>query len=98
VIISNWTASLNLWIVVACVIVIVLIVPFTISHAFNNKYTKDIVYTGWIPIIGAMVVSSFGGMILDHAMYKFEKTALLQPVINGNDFLLHTNTSLLTIH
>jgi len=28
-------------------------------------------------------VSSFGGMILDHAIYKFNKAAIFQPVING---------------
>ncbi len=95
VIIYNWTSSANLWIVVACIVVIILIVPLTFRHAFNSKHTKEIVHNGWVPIIGALIVSSFGGMILDHAIYKFSQTALFQPVINGITLiipLLHYNS------
>lgn len=40
-------------------------------------------YLGWIPIILAMLISSMGGFILDHATNQFTRLAMFQPVVNG---------------
>jgi len=52
-----------------------------ISH--KNKYTHDVLYSGWTPVIGAMVISSVGGLILDFTVANYHGIAVFQPVING---------------
>lgn len=62
---------------------VLVVVPIWCYVAHNNKYTRDVLYSGWMPVIGAMVISSFGGLILDHTISSFEAIAMFQPVING---------------
>lgn len=40
-------------------------------------------YHGWTPVVGAMLISSMGGLILDFMVFRFEGIAVFQPVING---------------
>ena len=60
-----------------------LILPVFLFIARRNKYTHDVVGTGWIPIIIAMVISSIGGLIFDFAVESFQTIAVFQPIING---------------
>jgi solute carrier family 41 len=66
--------------VLVCVL---LLMPLWWYVAHQNKYTRDVLYNGWTPVIGAMVISSLGGLILDHTITSFEGIAMFQPVING---------------
>ena len=51
--------------------------------AKNNEYTRDVVTSGWYPVIAAMFISSCGGFILDYGVLLYERIALFQPIING---------------
>ncbi|XP_013400645.1 solute carrier family 41 member 1-like [Lingula anatina] len=51
--------------------------------ATKYKYTRDVVYHGWTPVICAVAISSVGGLILDYAVTHFHGLAVFQPVING---------------
>lgn len=51
--------------------------------AAKNKYTKEVLDSGWTPVISAMIISSTGGLILDFTVANFKGIAVYQPVING---------------
>ncbi|XP_065641059.1 solute carrier family 41 member 1 isoform X2 [Hydra vulgaris] len=60
-----------------------LILPlwFYISH--HNSYTHHILYSGWWPVILAMIISSAGGVILSNVVPNSPEIAAFSPVING---------------
>ncbi|XP_046406786.1 solute carrier family 41 member 1-like isoform X2 [Ischnura elegans] len=61
----------------------ILVIPLWVWIAKKNKHTREVLYTGWLSVILAMLVSSVGGIILDLMSEKFRKLAVFQPVING---------------
>uniref|UniRef100_A0A8C6YGM2 Solute carrier family 41 member n=1 Tax=Naja naja TaxID=35670 RepID=A0A8C6YGM2_NAJNA len=67
-----------------CTIFIVLI-PLWIAVARQSPPIAEVLKTGWQPILIAMIISSFGGVILDKTVAKpnFEGIAVFVPVING---------------
>lgn len=67
-----------------CVIAFfIFLLPICLFTARRNEFTRDIVGNGWIPIIIAMVISSFAGLIFDFAVQKYQTIAIFQPIING---------------
>ncbi|PBC25514.1 solute carrier family 41 member 1 [Apis cerana] len=73
---QDWVAPL----VIACYI---LITPLWVWIAKRNKYTNDVLYSGWTPVMIAMLISSCGGLILEFMVSRFENLTVFQPVING---------------
>ncbi|XP_059488796.1 solute carrier family 41 member 1-like isoform X2 [Neocloeon triangulifer] len=61
----------------------VLVTPLWVWIAKKNKYTHEVLYTGWTPVVIAMMISSSGGFILEGMVARFEGFAVFQPVING---------------
>jgi len=43
-------------IIIGCYI---LVIPFWVFIAKKNKYTKSVLYTGWTPVILAMLISTW---------------------------------------
>ena len=60
------------------------LIPVWCIIAYRNEHTKQVLYSGWTPVVSAMAISSFGGCILDFAVSRFKGIAVFQPVINGN--------------
>ncbi|XP_015126468.1 solute carrier family 41 member 1 isoform X1 [Diachasma alloeum] len=73
---QDWLAPL----IIACYI---LITPLWVWIAKRNKYTNDVLYSGWTPVMVAMLISSCGGLILEFMVSRFENLTVFQPVING---------------
>lgn len=71
------------WICVLCIVIMVFLVPLWVVIANRNKYTRQVLYSGWTPVVTAMAISSIGGCILDFAVSRFKGIAVFQPVING---------------
>lgn len=61
----------------------IMVMPLWFWIAKNNKYTNVVLYTGWAPVIIAMLISTFGGLILDTMVNLYNGVAVFQPVING---------------
>ncbi|RWS06276.1 solute carrier family 41 member 1-like protein [Dinothrombium tinctorium] len=78
-----FTIDTSLWLCVVLILVFLMLIPVWCVIAVNNKYTSDVLYTGWLPVICAMSISSIGGCILDFAVSRFKGIAVFQPVING---------------
>ncbi|XP_031422607.1 solute carrier family 41 member 1 isoform X2 [Clupea harengus] len=67
-----------------CVFFLVLI-PVWVVIARRSPQIREVLRSGWQPVIVAMSISSFGGLILDRTVSdpKFEGMAVFTPVING---------------
>uniref|UniRef100_A0A8C5UFC3 Solute carrier family 41 member n=1 Tax=Malurus cyaneus samueli TaxID=2593467 RepID=A0A8C5UFC3_9PASS len=67
-----------------CVFFISLL-PLWIVVAKRNSATREVLYSGWEPVIIAMAISSVGGLILDRTVSdpNFAGMAVFTPVING---------------
>ncbi|CAG0902824.1 unnamed protein product [Darwinula stevensoni] len=63
--------------------ILILTIPLWAYLAAQNKHTKIVLRTGWIPVITAMILSSGGGLILEQALEHYRGIAVFQPVING---------------
>ncbi|KAI1290945.1 Solute carrier family 41 member 2 [Halotydeus destructor] len=78
-----YTIDTSLWISGLLIFVFIALIPVWCMIACQNKYSRDVLYTGWSPVISAMAISSIGGCILDVAVSRFSGIAVFQPVING---------------
>ncbi|XP_043934344.1 solute carrier family 41 member 3 isoform X2 [Protopterus annectens] len=65
--------------------VLVLLIPLWVSIAARSSQIKEVLKSGWQPVIVAMTISSVGGLILDKTVTdpNFEGMAVFTPVING---------------
>ena len=50
---------------------------------YRNKYTKNVLTSGWIPVLSALFISGMGGLVLDAAVSNFKGFVVFQPIING---------------
>lgn len=73
----------QLWLTPSIIVSFLLITPLWIWVSLKNKYTSEVIYSGWTPVISAMVISSVGGLILDFTVANYHGIAVFQPVING---------------
>ncbi|KAG8177875.1 hypothetical protein JTE90_004269 [Oedothorax gibbosus] len=71
------------WVAPFLILLFLLMVPLWVVIAKRNKFTHQVLYSGWVPVISAVFISSAGGCILDLAIAKFKGIAVFQPVING---------------
>lgn len=85
----SWVARLlydnidHWWISPLVMVAYIMSIPFWFWVTFANKYTKNVLYSGWLPVISAMFLSTIGGCILDLLVTTFRTLAVFQPVING---------------
>ncbi|XP_073961432.1 solute carrier family 41 member 1-like [Choristoneura fumiferana] len=86
----SWIASLlyrniGTSVVMPSIIIIAgaMIVPVCGYIAWENKFTKQALDEGWVPVVSAMVISSAGGLILDYTVVNYKGIAVFQLVING---------------
>ncbi|XP_042894756.1 solute carrier family 41 member 1 [Parasteatoda tepidariorum] len=73
----------NVWVAPLMIILFLLMIPLWVVISKRNKFTKQVLRTGWVPVISAVFISSAGGCVLDLAITKFKGIAVYQPVING---------------
>lgn len=59
--------------------------PMWVILSFHHPESQKLLFSGWEPVITAMVISSFGGLILDRTITypKLDGLVLYTPVING---------------
>uniref|UniRef100_A0AAQ5YK30 Solute carrier family 41 member n=1 Tax=Amphiprion ocellaris TaxID=80972 RepID=A0AAQ5YK30_AMPOC len=62
-----------------------LLIPAWVTIASQSPPIKEVLKSGWQPVILAMTISSIGGLILDKTVSNpnFEGMAVFTPVING---------------
>ncbi|KAI9344752.1 hypothetical protein BD770DRAFT_397426 [Pilaira anomala] len=50
---------------------------------WRNKHVKSLLFSGWTPLIIAMIISSLAGILLEAFVEQFKGVALLTPVLIG---------------
>ncbi|KAK7871361.1 hypothetical protein R5R35_006072 [Gryllus longicercus] len=86
----SWVATMmydaidkSYWISPVVIICYILVIPFWVWIAKKNKYTSSVLYSGWTPVVVAMLISTSGGLMLHKLLSRYPQMAALQPVING---------------
>ncbi|KAG6803272.1 solute carrier family 41 member 3 isoform X1 [Apis mellifera caucasica] len=69
-----------LYIILGCYL---LILPFWIYVVLKNKYTRNVLASGWIPVLSALFISGCGGLVLSGVVDHFTGFAIFNPIING---------------
>ncbi|CAG6021072.1 unnamed protein product [Menidia menidia] len=66
-------------------LVFLALIPIWVVVARRSPQIREVLRSGWQPVIVAMSISSFGGLILDKTVSdpNFEGMAVFTPVING---------------
>lgn len=68
---------------VTLLVICILGAVFAITLTVRNEYVRSLVTLGWIPLFGAMIISSGTGMVLDSFVNRYEGFGLLSIVIGG---------------
>lgn len=71
------------WIAPTLIIICISLTPLWGYIAAKNPFTKEVLNDGWTPVVAAMIISSFGGLILDYTISNYKGIAVFQLVING---------------
>ncbi|ENN81081.1 hypothetical protein D910_02617 [Dendroctonus ponderosae] len=71
------------WLTPCLIVLGISLVPLWAYVASQNKYTREVLFSGWSPVISAMIISSAGGLILDFTVSQYKGVAVFQLVING---------------
>ncbi|KIK64288.1 hypothetical protein GYMLUDRAFT_161105 [Collybiopsis luxurians FD-317 M1] len=74
---------LNTFVPIIVVILVLLSFGFCLAATYRNLYVRDLIKQGWVPLFGAMVISSSTGIVLDLFVSRYEGFALLAVVISG---------------
>ncbi|CAO3659660.1 unnamed protein product [Umbelopsis vinacea] len=65
------------------VIVMVALLPGAAALVWTNRSVKELLFSGWTPIVSAMVISSLSGVVFENFVDSYKGLALLIPVLNG---------------
>lgn len=58
-------------------------IPFFGLSVWRNRHVKDLLFSGWTPIIIAMLISSGAGLVLERYVEKFKGLAMITPILCG---------------
>ncbi|KAG6817052.1 hypothetical protein H0H87_000464 [Tephrocybe sp. NHM501043] len=64
-------------------IAIVVVAVLSFLSTIRNPHVRPLLSQGWVPLFGAMIISSGTGMVLDRFASRYEGFALLAVVISG---------------
>lgn len=71
------------WVTPGLLAMLLLLLPLWVLVAHRHERTRNVLRVGWPPILSAVVVSSFGGYILDYSVLRFEGIALHLSAVNA---------------
>lgn len=55
-----WTSTgTRHWLAPVIIAFFLLLLPLWVTICIKNKYTNDVIYTGWTPVLSAMVISRY---------------------------------------
>ncbi|CAM0138482.1 hypothetical protein VKS41_007097 [Umbelopsis sp. WA50703] len=64
-------------------LIMIISIPFFSRAVWKNKFVKDLLWSGWTPIIAAMFISSLAGLVLEHYVEQYKGLAMLTPILDG---------------
>lgn len=66
-----------------CAVLTILSATLCVFLVRRNSSVKDLIYQGWVPLFGAMVISCATGIVLDIFVSRYQGFPLLAIVISG---------------
>ncbi|KAF7989528.1 hypothetical protein HCN44_008202 [Aphidius gifuensis] len=79
----NYLNDNGIWIIYAIISFYLLILPIWIWICLKSKYTRNILTSGWVPVLSALFISGLSGLILSQAVEGLAGFVIFQPIING---------------
>ncbi|PWN50932.1 hypothetical protein IE53DRAFT_386750 [Violaceomyces palustris] len=67
--------------IILAILVVACISFFIVTY--RNAYVRELLTSGWVPLLVAMFISSGAGLVLDSFVLKYQGFALLAPVMTG---------------
>ncbi|XP_077489098.1 solute carrier family 41 member 1-like isoform X2 [Amblyomma americanum] len=71
------------WVSLGLVLALFVLLPAWTYVAYRTENTRGVLSYGWLPIVSAMLISSFAGNILDFAVRRYHSMAAFQPLMNA---------------
>ncbi|KAL0103320.1 hypothetical protein PUN28_017537 [Cardiocondyla obscurior] len=78
-----YTRIEEVWVLYLVFAVFIVLMPIWIVIVLKNKYTRNVLKSGWVPILSALLISGGGGLVLEKMINEFPGSEAFQPVING---------------
>ncbi|KAI7904211.1 uncharacterized protein BX663DRAFT_504314 [Cokeromyces recurvatus] len=76
-------AHLDTYLSTLLLIIMFCSIPFFAFFVWKNSFVKDLLFSGWTPLIIAMLISSGAGLVLEKYVEKFKGLAMLTPILCG---------------
>jgi len=73
----------HLWATFVVVAIYFTLLPCWILVVLKNEYTRQVLKSGWVPVMSALFISGLGGLVLDSSVGMFNGFVVFQPIING---------------
>lgn len=58
-------------------------IPFFGLSVWRNRHVKDLLFSGWTPIVIAMLISSGAGLVLERYVEQYQGLAMFTPILCG---------------
>lgn len=71
------------WLPVVPIAVWMVVILVSGRLASQNRFTSKLVYTGWTPLLAAMLLQNSSGSVMERFFRVYPRMAAFQPVING---------------
>ncbi|XP_043282462.1 solute carrier family 41 member 1-like [Venturia canescens] len=68
------------YVILGCYLVLL---PLWIYVVLKNKYTRNVLTSGWLPVLSALFISGLGGLVLSKVVNVLNGFLIFQPIING---------------
>ncbi|RXK36308.1 hypothetical protein M231_06444 [Tremella mesenterica] len=98
---SALVGTMNTPLPLIAVVVMVVAAAWFTKRVMRNEWVKNIAKGGWAPLIGAMLISSGTGMVLDRGVSKYRGFALLaisMTGLTGSIGAIHANRLSTSLH
>lgn len=72
-------------------------IPFFGISVWRNPHVRELLFSGWTPIIVAMLISSGAGLVLERYVEQFKGLAMLTPILCGTVIFFNNVTIVLNL-
>ncbi|KAL1936720.1 hypothetical protein VTP01DRAFT_854 [Rhizomucor pusillus] len=76
-------ASIDSMLTTILLVLMMASIPFFGRAVKRNPAVNELLYSGWTPIILAMLISSFAGLVLERYVEQYKGLAMLTPILCG---------------
>lgn len=76
-------ANMDSYLSLSLFMLMIMSIPCFDRAVWKNTTVKDLLYSGWSPIISAMFISSFAGLVLERYVEQYKGLAMLTPILCG---------------